>query len=166
MALCDSINKSNPTNYKLVFPLLPTQITLASTKPLTLNIFSSVIPGLALSENEESWQGMKRKIAGGPMTFEQWNVNFVVDANFLNWQVIFNWMSYINNNCIKHMEEHKNYSVDAGLQIIDNFRNNILEINFISIWPTSLGEVTLSQRDGETLIECAANFSYDYFKII
>jgi hypothetical protein len=166
MALCDSINKSSPTNYRLVFPLLPTEITLASTKPLTLNIFSSVIPSLTLDVTDESWQGTKRKMANGPIAFGDWSVNFVVDSNFLNWQIIFNWMNYINNNYNKHMEEHKNYSVDASLDIMDNFRNSILAVNFASIWPTSLGEVTLSQRDGTTIIECTANFSYDYFKII
>ena len=166
MSLCDSINKSNPTNYRLVFPLLPAEITLAANKPLTLNIFGSVIPSLTISELEQEWQGLKQKIAGSSLLFDQWNISFVVDANFSNWQILFNWMSYINDNYEKHMELHKNYSVDASLQIIDNFRQNVLSLNFVSIWPTNLGEVTLSQRDGETLIECMVNFSYDYFKII
>lgn len=166
MALCESINKSSPTNYRLVFPLLPTEITLATTKPLTLNIFGSVIPSLTLSELERDWQGSKSKVVGSSLLFDQWNVNFVVDANFSNWQILFNWMSYINNNYDKYMEAHASYSIDASLQIIDNFREDILNLNFVSIWPTNLGEVTLSQRDGETLIECMVNFSYDYFKII
>ena len=166
MTLCNSINKASPTNYSLVFPLLPAEITLAATKPLTLNIFSSVIPSLTISELEMDWQGVKEKIVGSSLLFDQWNVSFVVDANFYNWQILFNWMSYINDNYEKHMETHANYSVDASLQITDNFRENVLALTFVSIWPTNLGEVTLSQRDGETLIECMVNFSYDYFKII
>jgi len=166
MSLCNNINKASPTNYRLVFPLLPAEITLAATKPLVLNIFSSVIPSLTLSELEHDWQGLKNKVVGSPLLFDQWNVNFVVDASFQNWQILFNWMSYINDNYEKHMETHKNYSVDASLQIIDNFKQDVLSLNFVSIWPTNLGEVTLSQRDGETLIECMVNFSYDYFKII
>lgn len=166
MALCNSINKSNPTNYKLIFPLLPAEITLAANKPLTLNIFGSVIPSLTISEFEQDWQGLKQKIAGSGLLFDQWNVSFVVDENFENWQILFNWMSYINDNYEKHMDLHKNYSVDASLQITDNFRENVLDLTFVSVWPTNLGEVTLSQRDGETLIECMVNFSYDYFKII
>lgn len=166
MALCNNINKSNPTNYRLVFPLLPAEITLTANKPLTLNIFGSVVPSLTISEFEQDWQGFKQKIAGSGLLFDQWNVSFVVDENFENWQILFNWMSYINDNYEKHMDLHKNYSVDASLQITDNFRENVLELTFVSVWPTNLGEVTLSQRDGETLIECMVNFSYDYFKII
>lgn len=166
MTLCNSINKSSPTNYRLVFPLLPAEITLAANKPLTLNIFGSVVPSLTISEFEQDWQGLKQKIAGSGLLFDQWNVSFIVDENFENWQILFNWMSYINDNYEKHMDLHKNYSVDASLQITDNFRENVLELTFVSVWPTNLGEVTLSQRDGETLIECMVNFSYDYFKII
>jgi len=166
MTLCNSISKASPTNYSLAFPLLPAEITLSANKPLVLNIFSSVIPSLTLSEFELDWQGLKNKVVGSPLLFDQWNVNFVVDADFENWQILFNWMSYINDNYEKHMETHKNYSVDASLQIIDNFKEDVLSLNFVSIWPTNLGEVTLSQRDGETLIECTVNFSYDYFKII
>lgn len=168
MALCDNTNidKSSPTNYELVFPLIPTETTISANKPLVLNIFGSIIPSVSINETEIEWQSTKRKIVGSSLLFDQWNANFNIDSNFNNWKIIFNWMSYINNNYNKHMEEFQNYSVDASLRILDNFKQSILNLKFISIWPNNLSEVTLNQRDGETLIECNVNFSYDYFKII
>jgi len=87
MALCEGINKSSPTNYHLIFPLIPDASTISDTRPLVLNIFSSVIPGVSLSENERDWQGQKSKVAANPLVFDQWNVNFVVDSTFTNWRI-------------------------------------------------------------------------------
>jgi len=165
MALCNSLNKSSPTNYQLIFPLIPNESTISASNPLMLNIFSSVIPGVTLGELEREWQGQKSKVASSPLVFEQWNVNFVVDSLFSNWQTMFSWMNYINNNNDVHMEEHSNYSVDASLKIMDNFRSDILEIKFVSVWPTSMSEITMSQREGDILLECNANFNYDYYEV-
>jgi hypothetical protein len=161
-----NLGKATPSNYQLLFPLIPTEPTINAMNPLILNIFSTVVPAISFAEEELSYQTNKTKHAQGPLMFEQWTVSFVVDSLFFNWQTIANWMMYYNDNFEKIAELHKKYSVDASLAITDNYRQNIMELRFISIWPLSLAEVSLSQREGDTQLECTANFSYDYFLIV
>lgn len=161
-----NLDKATPSNYQLLFAKIPTEPSITSANPLILNIFSTVIPGISLAEEELSYQTNKTKHALGPLVYEQWMVSFVVDSLFYNWQTITNWMKFYNDNYEKVAELHKIYSVDASLVITDNYRKNIMALRFVDIWPLSLGEVSLSQREGDTQIECTANFSYDYFLIV
>lgn len=160
-----NLDKATPTNYQLVFPLIPTESTISAINPLTLNIFSTVLPGISFSEELLSWQSNQTKRAQPPLLYEQWMVNFVVDSKFENWRILTVWMQYINNNKDKIAEYHKEYSVDASLVITDNYRNPVITVTFKSIWPITLGEVSLSQREGDVQIESTANFIYDYFDI-
>ena len=160
-----NLGKATPTNYQLIFPKIPTEESISAANPLLLNIFSTVIPSLSIVEEDLRWQGNRTKRALIPLVFEQWSVNFVVDSLFENWHIIFKWMEYINNNNDKIAEFHKNYSVDASLAITDNYRQGVLGIRFVSVWPTTLGEVNLSQREGDVQIESSIGFNYDYFVV-
>jgi hypothetical protein len=160
-----NLDKATPTNYQLVFPVVPTETTISAMNPLTLNIFSTVLPGVSFGETEFNWESNKTKRATAPMMYENWNVNFVVDSLFENWRVLLNWMKFINNNNDKIAELHKEYSVDASFIITDNYRSPILNVTFRSVWPISVGAVNLSQREGDVQIESQADFVYDYFDI-
>jgi hypothetical protein len=99
------------------------------------------------------------------MEFDPWLVSFIVDSKLYNWKLLFKWMAFINNNKDKIAELHKNYSVDCSLVVTDNYSNVVLEVIFVSIWPSTLGEVSFSQREGDIQLESTINFNYDYFQV-
>jgi hypothetical protein len=160
----NSIDKLTPTNFQLIFPKLPTENTITANNPLVMNIFSAVIPSLSLAEEELRWQSNKTKHALEPLEFDTWLVSYVVDAEIKNWTLLFKWMAYINDNISKH-EEHRNYAVNASLVVTSNYRVPQLEINFVDIWPSTLGEVSFSTREGDVQLESTVNFTYDYFTV-
>ena len=169
MSLCGSnnisLNKASPTNFKLVFPLLPTQTTLHGSDPLVLNIYSAVIPSISINTEEKMWQNTKVKGSTSPMEFDQWLVNFLVDDYFYNWKLLYDWMAYISNNVDKMNERETNFKVDTSLIITDNFRTEIMSIKFVGVWPVTLGEVSMNQREGDVSLESMVNFNYDYFTV-
>jgi hypothetical protein len=165
MALSTNINKSSSSNFELVFPKIPTESTLAATDELTINIYSTIIPGVTITMEEGKWMGATSKFAAAPAVFEPWNVSFTVDSNFYNWKVLYKWLMYINNNKNKFAELKSNYAVDATLRVVDNFQKEVFRIFFIDLWITSLNEVSLSYREGEQNLECTASFEYDSFEL-
>ncbi len=165
MPLNIQLNKSTPSNFRLVFPLLPNQIAIHASEELILNIHGTIIPGIGLEPGEVNWHMAKSKIAQGPIIFDEFQVDFIVDTEFKNWNVIWRWIEYISNFKTKLMEHYRNFSVDGSLQILNNFNSEILRISFVRMWPVNLGQVTLSNRDGESVLECSATFTYDYFEI-
>lgn len=159
------LNKANPTNFELAFPLVPNQTHIGAAEELILNIHGVILPSFNIPNQESSWQNATRKIPSGPIEFEILTVQFVVDAQFKNWKVLYNWMRYIANNRDKMLEKYENYAIDATLRIIDNFNTDILGIDFTGMWPTNLQEVSFSMKEGEVLLEAGATFVYDYFTI-
>uniref|UniRef100_A0A6M3IP09 Putative tail tube protein n=1 Tax=viral metagenome TaxID=1070528 RepID=A0A6M3IP09_9ZZZZ len=166
MTIDVNLNKSNPSNFELVFPKIPTETTIQASDELTLNIYGTIIPGLTLDSTEHRWMGGKSIQAGGNIAFEPWTVNFLVDSQMLNWMLIFGWLMFIHNNKDKYSEIHKNYVIDATLRITDNFRSEVMRLVFRDIWPTTLGEMTFSHREGEAVLECMCQFAYDRFELI
>lgn len=166
MALCNTeINKATPTNFQLIFPILPVTSALTDSNSLTLNIHSVVLPGMQLEELERRWQGYRSKDSGA-ITFDPLTTTFIVDGSFENWQLIYQWITYISDGYEKPMEEHGEFSVDSTLMVTNNFSSPVLAVQFVSMWPQALGEVSLSYREGEVQIECTVTFVYDYYKLL
>ena len=165
MTVCVELNKASPSNFELSFPLLPGQSSLTANDELVLNIHGAVLPAVNVPSLDSDWQGTRRKLASSPMEFEIMNIQFLVDAQFRNWLLLFNWMTYITNNKDKMMDEHVNYGIDSTLRMLDNFNNTIIAVNFRGMWPTNLQEVSFSQKEGEVLLEGGATFVFDYFSV-
>ena len=160
-----NLGKATPSNYELIIPKIPTEDRISDVNPLILNIFSTVVPGVSIAEEVLNYQAAQTKRAQGPLVYEQLTVSFVVDSLFANWKILVDWLKYINDNSEKMAELHKKYSVDATLAITDNYRQPIKAIRFVSIWPITVAEIGLSQREGDTQLECSATLNYDYFLI-
>lgn len=158
------IDKSTPQNFKLIFPKIPVVSKVIEMKELSLNIFDTIIPSLNLEFTDATWQSWKTLINTGQITFQPWTVSFIVDSNFKNWIIIYKWITSINNNKNIAGGDPKDYRSDATLQILDNYEKEILRIAFVDIWPTNLGEVTLTSRDGGE-IQCTVEFIYDRYEV-
>ena len=165
--LCGSsnfnIDKGTPSNFRLIFPLIPENTTISANNPFIMNIHSVIIPSVSIAEEPHHWQGNRTKRGLIPLEFDPWLVSFVVDSELENWKLLFNWMTYINNNFNKIAEEHGNYAVDASLVVFDNYGSSVLELRFVDIWPSTLGEISFSAREGDVVLESTCNFTYDYF---
>jgi hypothetical protein len=159
------VNKASSFSFELVFPLIPLQDNIRDNKEFIINIFETVVPGVTLDASQERWQGGIHNMATGALTFEPWNVNFIVDSEFKNWRIMYQWFMFINNNYDKYIDEHDNYSVDASLRVMNNFQKQVFSLYFVDVWPTSMGEIQLSYRDGEPNLETQVSLAYDRYEI-
>lgn len=161
----NNIDKGTPTNYQLIFPLIPSETSIGANNPFVMNIHSAMLPSITMASEEHRWQGNKTKHGLIPMEYDPWLVSFTVDSLLYNWKLLFGWMSYINNNNNKISESHRSYSVDCSLVVTNNYGYPVLEVIFVGIWPGTMGEVSFSQREGDILLESTVNFNYDYFYV-
>lgn len=159
------IDKSNPTNFQLVFPLVPGASDINANNELTLNIFNTVIPSVGADIQQSNWQGAVVPFAAGGTTFDNWNVRFVVDEQLNNWRLLFTWFTFINNNKDKYLDHFDDYVVDGSLKILDNFEKTIFSITVKNLWPISIDSVELDYRNGESNLECGATFAYTYYEL-
>lgn len=166
MAECGNLdlNHASPANFELVFPKLPAQTDFSASTDLTLNIHTVVIPGVSMEMREDFFQAGKTPRAMGPLIYEPWSVTFMVDEDFTNWKILWDWMAYINNNKDKMAELPENYTVEATLRVLDNFQQDIFNLFFIGVWISNLSEVNFTYREPESVLECVASFNYDRYE--
>lgn len=160
-----NLNKSTSTNFELVFPLIPTGSSINSTRSLTLNISETVLPSITLDTSEILWQGGRAFHEVGGITFDTLFVNFTVDSKFDNWLTLYKWITFINNNKDRFGRDRKEFTADAMIRVLDNFKNEILVIDIVGCWINMLGEVVLSYRNGGENLESNINLMYDRFEV-
>lgn len=165
MAISVILSKATATQYKMVFPLLPSETSPKATAELILNIFAVNIPSVSLNQAESYWQGKHMDLHLGGMSFDPLNISFMVDSNFKNWIAMFNWLKLVSDNKTVPSAVPKDYMVDASIILMDNWNEVVLRVLFKNVWIQSLGEMSLSVRDGESHIESTAVFYYDRFEI-
>ena len=163
--IATTLNKSTPSNFQLIFPKLPTEVTLSASKELTLNIYSTLIPSVSIEVTEMPWRGAKVHQESGGMTHDAWNVTFIIDSDFKNWKILYKWLTYILNNHNVYGRDRDKFVVDATLHIMDNWEDVIFKLFFVDVWINSLSEVTMSTREGEQVLECTATFQYDRYEL-
>ena len=156
------LNKSSSGYWSLFFPKFPIKNELH--RDFVLNIFGTGIPSISTNPTVYHWQNANFKIPAGNVDFGEWTFSFIIDEKLLNWQIMFRWLTFINNNKDKFLENYPNYCISPTLHILDNFKNSILKLNFINAWPIRLGEVTLNTRQDETQLEGQCTLTYDRFE--
>lgn len=161
-----NLNKSNATNYQLIFPLLPVEKFYEKSKDFTLNIFGTILPSISLEPEQIPWQGAKIFSDTGELTYGTWSFDFTVDSEFKNWLVLYHWIMAINNDEDNFgFVKEKKKVIDATLLIMNNYRKPSLKIRFHDIWPSEIGDVSMSKRDTDDDLMCNATFIYDKYVI-
>ena len=160
-----NLNKATNQNFQLIFPKLPTEATVRESEVLTLNIHGTVVPSMTLANTELDWQGGHYPLALAPVTFEPWYTNFEVDSDFQNWYKLYKWINFINNNEDRYDRNPREYWVDATLHLIDNFDRHVMTLQVYNMFPTMLGEISLSYREGEQNIQSSVSFAYTRYDV-
>lgn len=160
-----SINPASGNNFQLIFPVLPFSSDLFTSKQLILQLINTGIPGLSFDKNTSDWNGKHINSINSDLNFEELELTFLIDENFENWKILYDWLTKINNNKDIVGKDLNEYSIDASLIVYNHYNSQILSLSYYNIFPISLDKVTLSYRDGENYLECTSTFSYDYFEV-
>jgi hypothetical protein len=177
MAL-SSFNLAGKQEFILLFPALPPAIfrdlsvgstggittTMGVNEPLRLNILNTVMPTMSFDRGLTD-HIMKHQEIIGRITYETWNTTFIVDELYENYRLMFKWMQYIDAN-IASIDRHnkRDYSVDASLEVMTNFRQKVIRFEFKGLSPSSLGELTFDYTD-PGIITCDVSFDFDYIEL-
>lgn len=162
------LSNSRKTSFQLILPVVPGTNTVDEQNQFRLNIFGNVLPGISIKPLELPWQGGNVFAESGDIEYnQQWKTSFIIDQNFYNYLVIYDWMMLIIDGFNKFAAKFEDYQVDGSLLIFDNWDNNVLSFKFKNIWPSSISDIDFSYQDGNEILKSDITFTYDWFtKII
>lgn len=159
-----NINKASTNKYNLVFTKLPNNSSITEINQFSLNIYSTVLPGVSLDISDSYFAGKKINETWGSLNYNPFSFDFMVNEDFSNWFTILNWIKHINNNKDTMWAKKSDFLIDCSLLLLDNYNKAFKTITFKNTFPSDLGDITLNKREGENYLESTVTLNYDYFE--
>lgn len=165
-----------------ISPLSPNGFMFNIQKLPEVNFFCQQVnlPGIMLGSPEFGNPFNIAPIPGETLTYDQLQVQFLVDENMTNYRSIYNWIialgfpqnydQYVTfltqQEALLTSELAKNYS-DGTLTILNGSNNPVQTIEFHDMFPASLDSLTFqsTNQDVQYLIG-NATFRYGYYKFV
>ena len=163
-------------------PLSPNGFMFSIQKLPAVSFFCQQInvPGITLGAPEFGNPFNIAPIPGETLTYDQLQVQFLVDENMENYMAIYNWIvalgfpqsyeqytTFFNEDQRASISElAKNYS-DGTVQVLGSNNNAVRTINFVDMFPVSIDSLTFqsTNQDVQYLVG-NATFRYGYYKFV
>ena len=161
-------NYLQPTKYMLTFGKLPTVQYFCQT---------ANIPGVSMGSINVPTPTLDIKIGGNKLSYEQFEVEFIVDETIETWKELYKWLLAfadpkslsnranqmdLQNGTTKYLD---NYS-EATLTVMSALNNPLFRINYHKIFPVSVSGIQFDVKSSaESIITAKATFAYEYFEI-
>lgn len=161
--------------------LQPTKFLLSFDRVPNVTYFcqEANIPGLSLPGITVPSPALDYHVAGNKLTYEMFNVKFMIDAKAESWKNIHEWLMSIAS---PHGTEERNYLTrlqnqfkqtsfpqysDATLTVLSNLNNPILRVQLIGLFPLSLSGIQFDTTlSSEHIMTADATFSVKYFDFL
>ena len=169
----------NPSNPNM---LQPNKFTLNLSRSPNLQYFCQTVtlPGLSTSEIPVQNPFVELYAPGEKAIYDTLNITFLVDAEMTAWLEIHDWLRALTFPT--DYEEYRNLGLlnkfttaanskspqytDGAVTILSAANKPYFKINFIDMFPISLGGFMMSATDTpETIITSDATFRFTYFNV-
>jgi hypothetical protein len=160
-------------------PLSPNGFNFSITKVPNVTFFcqQASLPGITLGDPSFSTPFSTQPLPGDTLSYEPLTVQFVIDENMLNYNIIYNWIislgfpeSYqqyttlLAGDTVQYDELAKNYS-DGVLQILDSNNNPVRSVTFYDLFPTALETLTFASTNVDvSYLIGSATFKFGHYK--
>lgn len=167
-------------NPAVTSPLQPTKFQLLFPRINTVSYFCQKvnIPGVSTTAPYQPTPFANIPRPGDKLVFNEFSVDFIVDEEMWNWQIIYDWLRGLTFPC--SFEEYKNlnrqsiYSLhserpqesEGYLNILSGINVAKVKLKFENIFPVSLSDIwmdTTSSADNTLVATCS--FKYHIYNI-
>jgi hypothetical protein len=159
--------------------LQPTKFILTFDRIGTSQFFcqSVNLPGINLGQAPISSPMLDYFAPGNKITYNPFNVHFLLDESVEGWRHIHNWFrsiaSPVNFEERKRLTDVQNvgkntnlkYYSDGTLTVLSSLNNPILRVKLINMFPISLSDIIFdSSQSADDVMTADATFIFDYFE--
>lgn len=121
------------------------------------------LPASNIGQVEVPYQGRTIKIPGD-RTFDEWTITVRYDNGDIR-RAFEDWMTTINETISNiGMNAVEGYKREGQVIQQDRAGNDIYEYTFVGVWPSSIGEVSLSWDENDSISTFDVTLQYDFFQ--
>lgn len=165
----ENTNFLQPTKFLLTFSRIP---------GVTYFCQEVNIPGMSIPNIQVASPMLDYHVAGNKITYNQFNIRFMVDEKLQSWKNIHDWFRSIaaptgfqERNTLAAMQNQYNQSKltsysDATLSVLTNLNNPTMRVNLYSLFPISLSDIRFDTTlSADNIITADATFMVEYFDL-
>lgn len=173
MANCNT-NFLSPSGFKL---------TVAGFKEIAFQCTNVTIPGISTGNATQATPFNDIAIVGDKLQYEDLEITFLIDEDFLNYSLIHNWlvgMTYpqkstqwrdfvqeMTDKDFKRRYDDFIEQIDIYLDILNSNYNTTFKAHFVDAFPVSITPVEFSTELSDIqYLTATARFKYTYFKLL
>jgi len=141
---------------------------------LQFSVYGLIIPEFTVPEVEVPYGGQIMKVSSmARPSYPKNTISFTIDNMFNNYWVIYKWIQMFNNERLgiyksdlpRDQATLKSYETTVTVYGLDEYNNRVIQFNFLHAFPTSLGGIKYSDRDG-TEMESTFDYVYHQFEAV
>lgn len=152
----ENTNFLQPTKYVLTFPEIPDMVYFCQ---------KANIPGVSLGQALQETPNLDLYHSGTKMTYNTFDITFLVNENLTAWTTIYNWMVELSSVEMTYAKRKENKK-QAVLTVMSNQNNPKLRVKILNLFPISLTDLEFDTTlSAEEHITATASFRYDWFEI-
>jgi hypothetical protein len=165
-----------------ITPLSPNGFLFSIQKLPNLNFFcqQANLPGITLGAPEFGNPFRIQPIPGETLTYDELNIQFLVDSKMNNYQQLYNWIvalgfpneyeqytTFISEDDRGAISElARNYS-DATLQILSGTNTVVKTVQFVDLFPVTIDSLMFQSTNSDVqYLVGNATFRYGYYKLL
>lgn len=183
-------NKSRKDKFLLVFSLPKALLKISKNiertdttilpDTLQFSVFGNIVPDISIPAINTRYAGQTLAHSSHSREpYEPNRVNFTVDNRFNNYWVIYSWLNLLNDDktgvydpdqlaesirgANRVGQPNMEYRTDISIFGLDEYNKKIVEFVYTNAFPTNLGGINYSYRDGS---EIESEFTYSYSQLI
>ena len=149
-----TLNVLQPNEFRVVFHRIPHIVYFCQ---------KANIPGISLNEFQQpSPFATPIRRPGGQITYENFEIDFMVAEDMENWKQLHDWVTSIPPTVdFSNAKKEKDYYSDATLLIMNSVSKPFFAVTFRNCFPISLSNIELLTTVNDIVpVACSASFGY------
>ena len=163
-----ALNRS-PENTNL---LQPTKFLLTFDRIRTTQYFCQTVnlPGVSLGEVSRATPFLDMFSPGTKLTYDPLVVEFILDEELQGWKNLYDWFlsmadpnGFEKRDGSRELQMNKHFS-DATLTVLSGLNNPLLRIQYVNVFPLSIGDIRFdTTQSADTIMTATATFRYQSY---
>jgi hypothetical protein len=182
-SLQSTLNRSSKDKFYLVLDL-PYALKKRAEKdpsisidPLQISVHGTLVPEIAVPEVDMRFLGQNLHLSTyARPNYPPITINFVVDSQYKNYYVLWQWLDVMNMAINDFyggtgtvdaaiVGDQFEYQTTIKLVALDEYNEPVIEFIYSKAFLSTLGALSYSYREGNTLVESSATFHFSQLDV-
>jgi hypothetical protein len=147
--------------------------------PILMTVHGTVVPDISVPEVDMRFQGQNLHLSTyARPTYPPITINYSIDNRYDNYYVFWRWLDIMNlaindyyggssagDNVSYLIGDQFEYQTTINITALNEYNEPAIEFIYTKAFLTSLGGITYSYREGQTLMEGSATFHFSQLEV-